>query len=214
MPDTALQDNQTIDRLLHAAEEHFAVHGFFASSLRQITRDAEVNVAAVHYHFGGKEALFVAVLTRRIAPFVQTVLDGLQQADAQSGQLQAEDVVDAFVRACFNLIQMQERNAALLAKLVSRLMLDEYKPFRDRLAKENGELAARLQAVFIQILPNLPDEAVRWRMHLALSTLFNAFAGNDVVKALAPGAVVNAKDPLQVARYVRPFVVAGLKVPA
>ena len=75
-------DSQTIEKILHVAEEHFAVHGFFASSLRQITRDAEVNVAAVHYHFGSKEALFVAVLNRRIVPFVQSVLCGLAQIQA------------------------------------------------------------------------------------------------------------------------------------
>ncbi len=48
---------------------------------------------------------------------------------------------------------------------------------------------------------------------MALSTLFNAFAGNDVLKALAPASTVNAKNAAQVARHVRPFVVAGLKMP-
>lgn len=206
-------DSQTIEKILHTAEEHFAVHGFFASSLRQITRDAEVNVAAVHYHFGSKEALFVAVLNRRIVPFVQSMLRGLDEVQAAKQVLQAEDVVDSFVCACFDLIQSQERDAALLSKLVSRLMLDEYRQFREVLAAQNEELAVCLQAAFKQILPQLPPEAVRWRMHLSLSTLFNAFAGNDVLKALAPATRVNARDPLQVARYVKPFVVAGLKAP-
>lgn len=62
-------DSQTITRILSAAESHFALHGFFASSLRQIMREAQVNVAAAHYHFGSKEALFLAVIHRRIAPF-------------------------------------------------------------------------------------------------------------------------------------------------
>lgn len=207
-------DSQTIEKILHTAEEHFAVHGFFASSLRKITRDADVNVAAVHYHFGSKEALFVAVLNRRIVPFVQAVLNGLNKAEAAKKELAAEDIVDSFVHACFDLIQNEERNAALLSKLVSRLMLDEYRHFRELLAEQHGDLAQRLQAAFAQILPNLSPEAVRWRMHLSLSALFNAFAGNDVLKALAPTAVVNARDPLQVARYVKPFVVAGLKAPA
>ena len=50
-------------------------------------------------------------------------------------------------------------------------------------------------------------------MHIALSTLFNSFAGNDVLKALARREWVNAKNPEQVARYVVPFVVAGLVAP-
>lgn len=205
------QDSQTIARILHTAEEHFAVHGFFASSLRQITREAGVNVAAVHYHFGSKETLFVAVLNRRIVPFVQSVLQGLAEVEANRQALQVEDVIDSFVRACLDLIRTEERNAALWSKLVSRLMLDEYRPFRELLAEQNEDLAVHLWDAFARALPGLPTETVRWRMHLALSTLFNAFAGNDVLKALAPAAVVNAKDPLQVARYVKPFVVAGLK---
>ena len=159
-------DSQTIEKILHVAEEHFAVHGFFASSLRQITRDAEVNVAAVHYHFGSKEALFVAVLNRRIVPFVQSVLCGLAQIQATKQVLLAEDVVDSFVHACFELIQSEDRNAALFSKLVSRLMLDEYRQFRELLAAQNENLATSLLAAFGQILPDLPPQAVRWRMHL------------------------------------------------
>ncbi len=206
-------EHDTIDKILYVAETHFAVHGFFASSLRQITREAGVNVAAVHYHFGSKEALFVAVLSRRLQPFVQDVLDRLAiLADGQR-PLRADDVVGSFVAACFALIHSHDRQAALFSKLLSRLMLDEYRPFREQLAARHADLMRPLQAAFQAALPQLPPEVLRWRMHLALSTLFNAFAGNDVLKALAPAEVVNARDPQQVARYVQPFVVAGLQAP-
>ena len=46
----------TRDRILDAAEELFAEQGF-ASSLRNITSSAGVNLAAVNYHFGSKEEL-------------------------------------------------------------------------------------------------------------------------------------------------------------
>jgi AcrR family transcriptional regulator len=51
-------DSQTITRILSAAESHFALHGFFASSLRQIMREAQVNVAAAHYHFRLERSAF------------------------------------------------------------------------------------------------------------------------------------------------------------
>jgi AcrR family transcriptional regulator len=35
-------------------------HGFEATSLRQLTSSAGVNLAAVNYHFGSKEELFQA----------------------------------------------------------------------------------------------------------------------------------------------------------
>jgi AcrR family transcriptional regulator len=49
-------------RLLEAAGEEFAVKGFQAARIRSICRRAGVNLAAVNYHFGGKERLYVAAV--------------------------------------------------------------------------------------------------------------------------------------------------------
>ena len=57
----------TKDRILDVAETLFADNGFAATSLRDITREAGVNIAAVNYHFGSKDGLLGAVLERRIA---------------------------------------------------------------------------------------------------------------------------------------------------
>ncbi len=61
----------TKERILDAAEALFMEHGFEATSLRSITAAADVNLAAVNYHFGSKEELFQAVLTRRLDPMNQ-----------------------------------------------------------------------------------------------------------------------------------------------
>lgn len=205
-------DSLTIEKILTVAEEHFAVHGYYATSMRQLTREADVNVAAVHYHFGDKETLFLEVLKRRIAPFVTMVLDNMQQK-AQEHTLRPEDLVNAFVEVCLQYVHDHSREAVLVTRLVTRLMLDEYKSFREQLAQEYVDLAACVLAMFEEALPHLDKETVRWRMHIALSTLFNSFAGNDVLKALATREWVNAKNPEQVARFVVPFVLAGLTAP-
>ena len=55
-------DVNTKKALLAAAVEVFADKGFDAATVRDICRKAEANVAAVNYHYGGKEALYAAVL--------------------------------------------------------------------------------------------------------------------------------------------------------
>src|SRR5262252_1240922 len=65
----------TKDRILDAAESLFMEHGFEATSLRSITTAADVNLAAANYHFGSKEELFQAVLTRRLDPMNQERVD-------------------------------------------------------------------------------------------------------------------------------------------
>jgi len=57
------QDSGTKARLLAAAREHFARRGLKEATIRDICAQAAANVAAVNYHFGGKDKLYVAVLT-------------------------------------------------------------------------------------------------------------------------------------------------------
>ncbi len=111
----------------------------------------------------------------------------LQAAESQQQALTPEHLTDSFIASCLNLVNAADGQAGTTAKLVSRLMLDEYKIFREALALEFSELSDRLYAAFARALPDLPPEACRWRMHLALSTLFNAFAGNDVLESAGTG---------------------------
>ncbi|MFP4075594.1 MAG: CerR family C-terminal domain-containing protein [Halochromatium sp.] len=63
MPDTE-PTNNTRERLLQAALEVFAEHGYRAATIREICGRAEANIAAVHYHFGDKRSLYEAIYGR------------------------------------------------------------------------------------------------------------------------------------------------------
>ena len=87
----------TKDRILDAAESLFMEHGFEATSLRSITASADVNLAAANYHFGSKEELFQAVLTRRLDPMNQERLDLLTALEraAAPGPVTCEQILSA-----------------------------------------------------------------------------------------------------------------------
>src|SRR3989440_1166893 len=74
----------TKTRILDAAEVLFMEHGFEATSLRSLTAAAAVNLAAVNYHFGSKEELFQAVLTRRLDPMNQERIDRLEKLEREA----------------------------------------------------------------------------------------------------------------------------------
>ncbi len=48
----------TRQKILDAAEIVFAEHGYAAATVREICNVAEVNIASINYHFGGKEELY------------------------------------------------------------------------------------------------------------------------------------------------------------
>src|SRR5882724_9695348 len=81
------KSSATQGKILDAAEALFMEHGFEATSLRAITTAASVNLAAVNYHFGSKEELFQAVLTRRLDPMNQARVALLDRFEAEAGEV-------------------------------------------------------------------------------------------------------------------------------
>ena len=57
-----LAQRESSRRLLEAASEEFARHGYGGARIRHIVGAARVNLAAVNYYFGGKEGLYRATL--------------------------------------------------------------------------------------------------------------------------------------------------------
>ena len=90
----------TAERILDAAEELFADLGFDATSTRAITTRAGVNLAAVNYHYGSKDALIEAVFARRLVPLNRERLELLDRVEARAGAggPAVESIVEAFVR--------------------------------------------------------------------------------------------------------------------
>ena len=70
-----------VDALLDAAEAEFADAGIETGSLRKIMRTAGADPGAVHYHFGGREALAQAVLTRILEPLNARRQELLERAE-------------------------------------------------------------------------------------------------------------------------------------
>src|SRR3981081_1481862 len=119
-PDVASADTKT--RILDAAELLFMEHGFGATSLRQITAAAGVNLAAVNYHFGSKEELFQAVLTRRLDPMNQERIALLTRFEGESAPraLTCERILAAMFIPALKLARDPKRGGKNFLRLLGR----------------------------------------------------------------------------------------------
>ena len=68
-----LKSGELQKRLLDTAEHLFAEQGYAATSIRQLADQAEVNPALVHYYFGSKKELLIAVMDRALLPLAQAI---------------------------------------------------------------------------------------------------------------------------------------------
>ena len=111
-------------RLLDAAEGLFAEKGYAATSVREITERAGCNIAAVNYHFGGKDKLYRAVFERLFAGLRQQRLEGIERSLAErGGEMTLEEFLVAFAEV-FMAPFREEAFGRRMVQLMSREMMN------------------------------------------------------------------------------------------
>lgn len=91
---SARRGEATRAALLASARRLFARRGFDGASVRDITRDAGVNLGAITYHFGSKRELYGAVLQEVLSPLVDQV--GAVAAAKRASLDRLARVIDVF----------------------------------------------------------------------------------------------------------------------
>ncbi|MDT8408521.1 MAG: TetR/AcrR family transcriptional regulator [Wenzhouxiangellaceae bacterium] len=112
--------DSTSQRILDTAEELFADQGFHATTLRQITREAGVNLAAVNYHHGSKDALILAVFQRRLDALNSARLARLGEVLGESDPPDLERVLEAFIYPALLLSTRSSGDGGRFMRLLMR----------------------------------------------------------------------------------------------
>jgi AcrR family transcriptional regulator len=201
----------TKDRILDAAERLFARDGFEATSLRAITAEANVNLAAVNYHFQSKETLVQAVIGRRMGPVNAQRLDLLDayEAEAAGAPVPLEKIIDAFLRP---VVEMVGSRAHAFVPLIGRLYTEPGE-FAARLYKEQFEhLAQRFIPALQRALPYLPRVELSWRIHFAVGALAHTMAASKML-LLMSGGQSDISDVQATLARLKSFILAGLTAP-
>jgi len=205
----------TKDRILDVAEALFMEHGFEATSLRLITTKAGVNLAAVNYHFGSKEELFQAVLTRRLDPMNQerlALLAGLEQLAAPH-PVPCEKILSAMFIPALNLARDPARGGENFLRLLGRAYADPAPFIRRFLSEQYAVMITRFKAAFSRALPDLPKKELSWRLHFIMGALSYTLAGTDALKLIAELNPIETGNDEILLRRLAPFLLAGLTSP-
>lgn len=197
----------TRQRILGAAEELFARHGFAGASLRQVTASAKVNLAAVNYHFGSKENLIEEVFRRRLDELNARRIELLAQCRERT-DLSLEDVLDAFVRPALEL-SLSDAGGAAFVRVLARAYAEHDERLRRFLSDNYGHVLKEFAAVFARLLPQLDKEELYWRLDIVSGALTYAMADFGVLKRR--GDVSEQEHRERTASHLIRFAAAGLR---
>ncbi len=179
----------TKDRILGSAEELFAQFGFAGTSLRQVTSRADVNIAAVNYHFGSKENLVNEVFRRRMDEMSALRLAALSTAIEQHpGAL--EQVLAAFVEPALALAQDRHGGGAFI-RVIARAYAEKNESLRRFLSDQYGHVLREFAKAIATCVPGLSKEELYWRMDFLSGALTYAMADFGMIKR--PSGVTEAK---------------------
>jgi len=200
----------TKNKILDAAESLFADKGFNGTSLREITSLAEVNLAAVNYHFGSKKELIKAVMSRymnELSPILETVLIALCQ---QEEKPTLNDVFSAFIDPLLSLNVFKENGTSNFLQLLGRGYTDSQGFLRWFLTTQYPGVISNFVTAVQKSYPELTPEDIFWRLHFTMGTVVFTMSSTD---ALTESDFDKKMDIAGVIRKVIPFVAAGVAAP-
>lgn len=203
--------NTTAEKLLNSAERLFAETSYSEVSIRQITEDAGVKLALVHYHFGSKEELFRAVIRRRIGTLSSDRIRLLNHYKNINGKrpIPLEKIVESFLAPyLYNTLYGGEGwhyYAINVARLLSSgsslglsVLCDQFDPY-----------AKLFIAELKRTYPTSTVEQIHWGFDFLVGLMCNTFAEVDRIKFLSHD-ICSIANPEIACQYLYHYSLAGL----
>jgi AcrR family transcriptional regulator len=208
-------ESRTRERLLKAAETLFLDHGYDGTSARMITTAARANLAAVNYHFGGKEGLFQAMLERRLDALHEerlALLDAYERV-AAGRALTCERILAALFVPALRLARDGKRGGRDFLRLLGRAYVDPSPALRAFLSERYAPSIARFKDAFGRALPQIAPRELTWRLHFMMGALAYTLAGADAWKLISALNPADGSNDQLLLRRLAPFLIAGLQAP-
>ncbi len=223
----------TRERILEVAGALFADFGFRSVSLRRITQEARVNVAAVNYHFGCKDALVTEVLSRVVGPINAERVAMLDAAEAEFGDQPVP--LERILEALFAPVLLVDPSAGrtgngtdgrqgeavavdpaaveLYLKLAGRCMGERQELTPAAILRLFQETIDRFSLAMRKALPQLARADVFWRMHFTAGALLYTLSQPERLSAFSRGEV-DSSDGENTLRQLVAYAAAGFRAEA
>ncbi|WP_041679759.1 TetR/AcrR family transcriptional regulator [Cupriavidus necator] len=203
-------------RILDATEKLFIEVGYEATSLRQVTSRAMVNLAAVNYHFGSKDIMMQAVLGRRLGPLNARRLALLDACEAHwpGHRIRCEHVMGALFVPALQMARNSAVGGPSFLRLLGRVHADTSPFIQSYLMEHCATVYKRFFDAFSRALPEQPRHELGWRLQFSLKALAGVLASDDISNLMSAFAQGRPLSDAHMLAQLTAMVMAALRVPA
>ncbi|OOE35816.1 TetR family transcriptional regulator [Salinivibrio kushneri] len=196
-------------KILDAAEQLFAEHGFKETSLRTITSKAGVNLASVNYHFGDKKSLVRAVLGRYLEAFMPALGEQLQALLVRP-ECTMEQVFSCAKQPVLALDAYRPHGAATFMQLIGRGYTDVQGHLRWFITTRYEHVLSLFNQAVRKANPELTSEAVFWHLHFTLGAAIFTMASSEALRDIAENDFGRTLDTEAIVDRLIPYLAAGM----
>src|SRR6201994_1178937 len=182
-----MPSDQTRTAILAAAERLYADRGFGDVTLRDIVAEANVNLAAVNYHFGSKDELIAELFVTRSLALNRERLRELRAAEERGGgRAQVADILRALVGPSLRGCIGPERDRSTAARFMIRASIESVPPIR-RIRNREIDHLRKFVTALRRALPDRGDADLYWGLHFALAMAQQTVRDSERLTKLSEG---------------------------
>jgi AcrR family transcriptional regulator len=182
-----MPSDHTRSAILAAAERLYADRGFGDVTLRDIVAAANVNLAAVNYHFGSKDELIAELFVTRSLALNRERLQELRAAeDKGGGRAEIADILRALVGPTLRGCLGPENERSTAARFMIRVNIESVPPIR-RIRNREIDHLRKFVAAMRRALPGLSDVELFWGLHFSLAMAQQTVRDSERLTKLSEG---------------------------
>ena len=182
-----MASDHTRSAILAAAERLYADRGFGDVTLRDIVAEANVNLAAVNYHFGSKDELIAELFVTRSLATNRERLNELKAAEEEGGgRASIEAIMHALVGPTLRGCLGPDREGSTAARFMIRASIESVPPIR-RIKNREVDHLRKFVAAMRRSLPGRDDAELYWGLHFALAMSHHTIREKERLTKLSEG---------------------------
>lgn len=207
-----MAQSDTVERILDAAEILFAEKGFSETSLRLITSKAQVNLAAVNYHFGSKKSLIQAVFSRFLGPLCLSLDAELERRSVgDQPAWTVESLLELLVEQTLAVKPRSGNDLSIFMRLLGLAFSQSQGHLRRYLNEMYGKVFQRYMLLLHTAAPEIQPIELFWRVHFMMGAAAFSMSGIKALRAIVETEYQVHMTTEQVMRLMVPFLAAGMR---